>query len=81
MDEQKIISEDELIKTRIEKLEKLRELCGDPFAVERYERDAELTIVDSDLNITMQSAKALHFAAAPNHCILTGGTNTVAINQ
>ncbi|MBP5094173.1 MAG: lysine--tRNA ligase [Abditibacteriota bacterium] len=42
MDEQKIISEDELIKTRIEKLEKLRELCGDPFAVERYEREAEL---------------------------------------
>ena len=40
MDEQKIISEDELIKTRIEKLEKLRELCGDPFAVERYEREA-----------------------------------------
>lgn len=36
------IPEDELIKARVEKLERMREIAGDPFAVERYERSAAM---------------------------------------
>jgi len=36
------IPEEELIRTRVEKLERMRELGSDPFAIERYERCAVL---------------------------------------
>jgi len=37
------IPEDDLVATRVEKLNKLREAGRDPFAIERYERSAVLT--------------------------------------
>lgn len=40
--EEHLIPEDELIKTRIEKLERMKALGKDPFAVERYERRVSL---------------------------------------
>ncbi len=46
-----------------------------------YESDADLLVLDSDLDVTMQSAKPLHFAADPSHCVHTGGESKVAINQ
>ncbi len=42
--EDHLIPEDELIATRIEKLERMRSLNRDPFAVEKYERRASLRI-------------------------------------
>ena len=46
-----------------------------------YESDADLLVLDSDLDVTIQSAKAMHFAADPSHCVHTGGASKVAINQ
>ena len=46
-----------------------------------YESDADLLVLDSDLDITMLSARAMHFAADPAHCVHTGGESKVAINQ
>ena len=46
-----------------------------------YEADADLLVIDSDLDVTIQSAKAMHFAADPSHCVHTGGESKVAINQ
>ncbi|MBR3268086.1 MAG: EAL domain-containing protein [Oscillospiraceae bacterium] len=46
-----------------------------------YVSDAALTIVDSDMDINIQSAKALHFAADPNYRIISGGSLAVVINQ
>ena len=46
-----------------------------------YTLDSALSVIDSDLNIIIRSAKALHFAADPSQSIHTGGINKVAINQ
>lgn len=40
--EERLIPEDELIKVRAEKLEQIKTLKGDPFAIERYERWAKV---------------------------------------
>ena len=40
------IPEDELIATRLDKLEQMRSLGKDPFAIERYERRAVLVVSD-----------------------------------
>lgn len=44
--EEHLIPEDELIKARVEKLERMRELSNDPFAIERYERYAVVRSAD-----------------------------------
>lgn len=44
--EDHLIAEDELIRTRLEKLEQMRQLGSDPFAVERYDRHAEIRKAD-----------------------------------
>jgi len=46
-----------------------------------YESDAALTVVDSDMDISIKSSKALHFAADPKYRIISGGTLRVAINE
>ena len=46
-----------------------------------YESDADVMIVDTDLDIAMLSGIALHFAADPGHCVRMGGTLKVAINE
>lgn len=45
-----------------------------------FESDASLTVVDSDLDINIKSAHALHFAGDPKYRIISGGTLHVAIN-
>jgi len=42
------IPEEELIKTRIEKLERMRALGSDPFAIEKFERVAAIKKTDGD---------------------------------
>ena len=44
--EEHLVPEDELIKARVEKLERMKSLGKDPFAVERYQRRA--SIVEAD---------------------------------
>lgn len=44
--EEHLIPEDDLIKARVEKLDELKTLGKDPFAVERYERGAEIAFPD-----------------------------------
>lgn len=44
--EERLLTEDELIKTRLEKLEQIRSLGCDPFAAEKYERYAEIKLSD-----------------------------------
>ena len=46
-----------------------------------FDADAALTVVDCDMNIMIQSARAQHFAADPNRFIVSGGRLEVAINQ
>ncbi|HBI84957.1 MAG TPA: hypothetical protein DDX71_01510 [Ruminococcus sp.] len=46
-----------------------------------FKQDAELTIVDTDFNIAIQSANAVHLGADPSHCIHTGGKDQVVINE
>lgn len=51
------LPEEELIKTRLDKLARMRELGKDPFAVERYERGAVLKVPDGTArDIEPQSA-------------------------
>ena len=46
-----------------------------------YSADADVTLVDSDFDIAILSAKAQHFAANPSRMIQTGGTSEVSINR
>ena len=46
-----------------------------------FESDADLTLIDSDFDIAILSAKAQHFAADPSRMIQTGGTSEVSINR
>ncbi|MCE5197803.1 MAG: lysine--tRNA ligase [Armatimonadota bacterium] len=46
--EEHLIPEDELISARVEKLDRMKELAGDPFAVERYERYALVKAISGD---------------------------------
>ena len=43
--------------------------------------DAELTLIDSNFDIAILSAKAQHFSANPNYLVQTGGTSEVSINR
>lgn len=49
--EEKLIPEDELITARVEKLEQMRELGKDPFAIERYERYASMKADEDEKSI------------------------------
>lgn len=46
-----------------------------------FEGDADITLIDSDFDIAILSAKAQHFAANPTRMIQTGGTCEVSINR
>lgn len=46
-----------------------------------FEGDADVTLIDSDFDIAILSAKAQHFAANPTRMIQTGGTCEVSINR
>lgn len=46
--EEHLIPEDELIKTRVEKLERMKELGKDPFAIEKYERYASIKMPNGE---------------------------------
>ena len=50
---------DELIHTRVEKLDRMRELGKDPFAIEKYERSASLHRDGQATNIEPQSADVI----------------------
>lgn len=45
------------------------------------ERDASVMLIDCDLNVFMRSAGAIHLGAHPNHCIRSGGSELLDINQ
>lgn len=45
------------------------------------ERDASLMLIDCDLNVFMRSAGAIHLGAHPNHCVRSGGSELLDINQ
>ncbi len=47
--EEHFIPEDELIKARVEKLEQMRELGNDPFAIEKFERHAVIRGADDSV--------------------------------
>ncbi|MHB9036337.1 MAG: lysine--tRNA ligase [Armatimonadota bacterium] len=49
--EEHLIPEDELIKARVEKLERMKSLGKDPFALERYERAASVKSTDNSETI------------------------------
>lgn len=68
---------DELIKTRIEKLDKMKELGKDPFAIERYERYATLKDNNGETALQPESADviAAYEAAEPKE----GEENTARI--
>ena len=44
-------------------------------------KDADVTLLDTALDIDLRSANALHLAADPSHCIVSGGTKKVMINE
>ena len=46
-----------------------------------FSADAELTLIDSNFDIAILSAKAQHFSANPNYLVQTGGTSEVSINR
>lgn len=45
------------------------------------ERDASVMLIDSALNVFMRSAGAIHLGANQNHCIRSGGSELLDINQ
>ena len=49
--EERLIPEDELIKARVEKLDLMKQLGKDPFAIERYERYASVKKDDEEKKI------------------------------
>lgn len=46
-----------------------------------FTEDASLTLLDSEFNIAIQSAKVQHFAANPDYLIQAGSTYEVSINR
>jgi hypothetical protein len=56
LEDERLIPEDELIAVRMEKLEKMRALGHDPFAVERYERWASVDAAGEQRAIEPYSA-------------------------
>ncbi|MBQ5335046.1 MAG: EAL domain-containing protein [Oscillospiraceae bacterium] len=45
------------------------------------ERDASVMLIDTDLNVYLRSAGAIHLGANQNHCIRSGGSELLDINQ
>ena len=46
-----------------------------------FDNDAVLTVIDTDLDVSIQSVRAHHFAADKAHMIIAGGKHDVAINK
>lgn len=57
--EERVLSEDELIKTRLEKLEEMNSLGCDPFAAEKYERYATIKKPGADQEIEPLAASVI----------------------